>query len=124
MQRSPSSRTQDKQDKRQTEERTSFRCTQCGQEFQEPIFASISSQGLVQTYNACPRCLTKIPEAEEKGTEESENTASTKEARKTQTKPEIQNCHHFLGYLNKRPKETAIPEACLTCEKLIECMAN
>jgi hypothetical protein len=26
--------------------------------------------------------------------------------------------------LKKRPKETAIPEACLTCGKLIECMAK
>lgn len=124
MQKGASSRTQNKQDKQQTEGQTSFKCNECGREFQKPLFASISSQGLVQTYYACPHCLTKMPEAKEKDAERSETTVPTKEAKKTETKPEIQNCQHFFGYLKKRPKETAIPETCLTCEKIIECMAN
>jgi hypothetical protein len=31
-------------------------------------------------------------------------------------------CGQYFGYLNKRPKGTPIPETCLTCEKMVECM--
>jgi hypothetical protein len=33
-------------------------------------------------------------------------------------------CTHFLGYLKKRSKEAPIPDECLTCDKMIECMVH
>src|SRR4030067_379641 len=33
-------------------------------------------------------------------------------------------CPHHLGFLGQRPKGLAIPDECLTCEKIIECMAS
>ena len=35
---------------------------------------------------------------------------------------EVAGCAHHLGYLKRRPKNTPIPEECLTCSKMIECM--
>jgi hypothetical protein len=32
------------------------------------------------------------------------------------------DCQHFLGYLKKRPKGKSVPDECLTCNKMIECM--
>jgi hypothetical protein len=32
-------------------------------------------------------------------------------------------CPHYLGYLKKRQKNSPIPEGCLTCNKIIECMS-
>jgi hypothetical protein len=32
-------------------------------------------------------------------------------------------CTHFLGYLKKRGKDTPFPDECLTCDKMIECLA-
>jgi len=32
-------------------------------------------------------------------------------------------CAHHLGYLKRRPKNTPIPEECLTCTKMIDCMS-
>jgi DNA-directed RNA polymerase subunit RPC12/RpoP len=116
--------TADKRDKHQTDEEASFTCNECGTKFEKPLFTNISSEGLVQTYYACPHCLSKLPEEEEKETRGNEAAAPPEEPEKTQPKPQNEKCQHFLGYLKKRPKETAIPEACWTCQRIIECMAN
>ncbi|MGQ9545081.1 MAG: hypothetical protein ACUVQX_04775, partial [Candidatus Bathycorpusculaceae bacterium] len=34
------------------------------------------------------------------------------------------SCKHFLGYLRKRPKDSPIPDECLVCEKMIECLTR
>lgn len=115
MEKRTSLQTADRRDNPQTRERTSFTCNECGKKFEEPTFTSISSQGIVQTYYACPRCLSKINEDEEIETEKNEALAAPEEPEK---------CQHFLGYLKERPKETAIPEDCLICERMIECMAT
>jgi DNA-directed RNA polymerase subunit RPC12/RpoP len=107
----------------QTEERT-FTCSECGESFGKPLLANVSSQGHVQAYYACPRCLAEIREDDEAETDRNEPSASQEEPGKEQPKLQNENCQHFLGYLGKRPRETPIPEACLTCGKIIECMAT
>ena len=100
-----------------------IKCDECGEEFHTPLIAKITSQGLVQTYYACPRCLTKVPESRPQKSEEP--SVSLKEMIKSPEKHEEKvSCEHFFGYLGKRPKDTAIPEDCLTCEKMIECMIH
>ncbi len=32
------------------------------------------------------------------------------------------SCAHFLGYLKTRPKDSPIPDECLTCAALMNCM--
>ncbi len=124
MQKSQSSHVSNKEDKHQAEPQEDFTCNGCGKEFRKPVLVNMSSQGAIQTYYACPRCLTKIPEVDEKETEVSEVAVLSKEPQKTETKPEGGKCQHSFGYLKKRSKEEAIPEACLTCNKIIECMAK
>ncbi len=31
-------------------------------------------------------------------------------------------CHHDLGYLARRPKDVPIPQECLVCSKIVDCM--
>jgi hypothetical protein len=31
-------------------------------------------------------------------------------------------CSHFFGYLNKRQKGAPIPEQCLICAKMLDCL--
>lgn len=112
------------QDESQPEEKTCFICSECGESFEKPLLTSISSQGLVQSYYACPHCLGRIPENEEAETSTDEPSVGQKESGGEQPKPQNEKCQHFLGYLKKRSKETAIPEDCLTCQKIIECMTN
>ena len=33
-------------------------------------------------------------------------------------------CRHHFGFLNERIKGTAIPEECLTCEKMLDCITS
>jgi len=32
------------------------------------------------------------------------------------------SCRHFLGYLKTRLKDSAIPDDCLTCNKILKCI--
>lgn len=34
------------------------------------------------------------------------------------------SCPHYLGFLSQRPKGAAVPDGCLTCERIFDCMAT
>jgi len=96
-----------------------FVCDECGGSFQKPILATVSYNGRVQEYYACPRCMARISE------EHKEITISKRDVKKPSTKLENNvKCKHFLGYLKKRPKDTPFPNECLTCDKMIECLLS
>jgi DNA-directed RNA polymerase subunit RPC12/RpoP len=111
---------------RYSREAHSVRCGECGEEFDKPLLAKISSAGQVQSYYACPRCLTEVSEPREQRSEKSEESpVSLKGLKEVSAKLEENvSCQHFFGYLKKRPKDSSIPEDCLTCEKMIECMVR
>ncbi len=103
------------------ENQISFRCNECGGTFQQPILATVSSSGNIKKYYACPRCMTQVRKKESQKSEKSGETSMS--MKKTVTKlAEGVKCEHFLGYLKKRPKDTPVPEECLTCDKMIECL--
>lgn len=102
-----------------------FTCGECGKEFQKPILATNSSNGLIQKYYACPRCLTHVHVESRRQEGERETSVSMENPRKPVAKLEdAAECRHSLGYLNKRPKDTAIPDECLTCRRMVECLAR
>jgi len=108
------------------ESQISYKCNGCNGAFQKPVLATVSSQGSVQKYYACPRCLSKISDVKHQEHEESKETSVSVGRMKkvTVAKPEEEaKCTHFLGYLKKRGKDTAFPDECLTCDKMIECLA-
>jgi DNA-directed RNA polymerase subunit RPC12/RpoP len=104
------------------------RCDTCGEEFEQPLFAVVSSGYLIEEYYACPRCLSKVGgverpknvEAVKAEDDQSQETAVEIEVDKME---ETVACPHYLGYLKKRQKNSPIPEGCLTCNKIIECMS-
>ncbi|MGB9842184.1 MAG: hypothetical protein ACPLKZ_05595 [Candidatus Bathyarchaeales archaeon] len=103
-----------------------IRCATCDKEFTTPIFAVISSGYLIEEYYACPRCLSKVTKIEASKTIEVEETeeapAQKIEIAIEEKREDTFACSHHLGYLKQRPKSTPIPEECLTCAKMIECM--
>lgn len=108
-----------------------MKCDECGEEFNQPLLARISSKGNTQTYYACPHCLTRVqePEKQQKAIEKHDHeethvAAPVKELKTGANKEEVEGCQHFFGFLKKRPKDTAIPETCLICDKMIECMVH
>jgi len=54
---------------------------------------------LIQYY-ACPHCQTKIEEEQKTG------------------------CQYWFGYLNEKHNNEQIPQECIECEKVVECMLN
>lgn len=83
-----------------------------------------------EPYYACPFCLTKIEEAkfnqelpEEnplQNQQEPEKKVKQKIAAKNDIKPSA--CRFHLGYLSERSQKEQIPEECLLCKDIVECM--
>jgi DNA-directed RNA polymerase subunit RPC12/RpoP len=109
-----------------SETHESARCNTCGEEFEAPLSAVVSSGYLLEEYYACPRCLSKVGVVERNKTvevDETEEEDKKFQEIEVETKmEEAVTCAHYLGYLKRRPKNTPIPEECLTCTKMIECM--
>jgi DNA-directed RNA polymerase subunit RPC12/RpoP len=108
---------------------TRCRCSTCGEEFETPLLAMISSGFLLEEYYACPNCLSKVGNVERQKNVEVDEPNEEVEEEET-LKMEVEDtveenvaCAHNLGYLKRRPKDTPIPEECLTCSKMIECMS-
>jgi DNA-directed RNA polymerase subunit RPC12/RpoP len=110
--------------RRPSETHESSRCNTCGEEFETPLFAVVSSGYLLEEYYACPRCLSKVGNVERNKTVEAEEEEEKFQEREVEDKiEETVACAHHLGYLKRRPKNTPIPEECLTCPKMIDCMS-
>ncbi|MGC8939638.1 MAG: hypothetical protein C0193_02330 [Candidatus Bathyarchaeota archaeon] len=94
--------------------------------FQKPLLTTDSSGGRVQVYYACPRCLSRVDDVKEsKYSEEKQgNSTSVKKDEKNAGEHAVAGCKHFLGYLRKRPKDSAISDECLVCERMIECLTR
>ena len=117
----------------QSETKENSACNVCGEEFEEPLYAELHSGSIIEEYYACPRCLTKVGEVEHER-KTSTDESIEKEAAETPLEveettnsnngksEETQTCPHYIGYLRKREKGTAVPEGCLTCAKMIDCM--
>jgi DNA-directed RNA polymerase subunit RPC12/RpoP len=107
------------------------KCGICEEEFENPLLAMVLADSLVEEYYACPKCLSKVVGFHQKDVtvndvDDSEtdmrSEASKFEAAVEDSTSEVEGCVHHLGYLKKRPKSSDIPEECLTCSKMIECM--
>jgi hypothetical protein len=100
-------------------------CDKCGKALQKPILARVVTRGGVQTYPACPHCMTRIQGTEALKEEERKPDVLRKGSSELHAQPVSDfTCGHFFGYLNKRQKGTSIPEPCLVCTKMVECLCG
>ena len=128
MERSISSLRFESENNALLETHVSSRCDTCGEEFETPLFAVVSSGYLKEEYYACPRCLSRVRgvdrqkpvEADEAEEEDDDQSGEVEVEDKME---EAVVCAHHLGYLKRRPKNTPIPEECLTCTKMIDCIS-
>jgi DNA-directed RNA polymerase subunit RPC12/RpoP len=98
-------------------------CSTCGKVFETPLLAMVFSDYMVEEYYACPKCLSKVRDIKRREPVEVD-VAETESAGMAVEGgvEEVAGCAHHLGFLKVRPKNTPIPEECLTCSKMIECM--
>ena len=69
--------------------------------------------------------ISTVPEEEREGVE-GEEEAPVKPSKEEEKGPDREEspkgCPHQFGYLAHRPKDASIPQECLTCPKIVECM--
>ena len=103
-------------------------CEACGRAYENPIRLTNLSAMPMQTYDACPFCFSKLKEnqvSEEPDLKTSaSNEASDDSGRSDERmeRPEHIMCPQYFGYLKKRSKNVPIPDTCLTCQKMIQCL--
>lgn len=115
-------------------ENQSYTCSNpsCGKVFSNPLKTENFGSKRGHTYEACPYCLTEIVvEASSLGREDEERP-EIEETQRTETSPHlneevkqstsVEKCQHQLGYLSKRSPKEKIPEECMMCSKIVECM--
>ncbi len=104
-------------------ERDVLTCDGCGRTYKKPIVARVSTPGHVQTYSACPHCMTEVYDTNFPETEGKEEPSSPVQPYRRPEKASSEaKCDHFFGFLSKRAKGTPVPEHCLTCDRMVECL--
>jgi DNA-directed RNA polymerase subunit RPC12/RpoP len=83
--------------------------SKCGKAFSRPIELTIRTQNTLKTYYACPHCFSRVTILNKREKPEDAVRASS-------------NCAYFVGYLKTRPKNSPIPDECLTCNKILKCI--
>ena len=104
----------------------------CGKSFTAPVrLTDLSRRPRSETYYACPYCFSKMDESEHDISHEIklmkndgyETSASNKPKNQAAEKEDITvTCPHHVGYLKKRSKDESVPDSCLTCPKILQCM--
>lgn len=118
----------------------SFTCSnpECERVFDNPIIVQDLSSTDKSSYYACPYCLTEIVvegtshgedkkvKRKRKGTKIEETKAEPLKEESVKPSDELflkeHECPYYFGYLNQRSKGEEIPEECLTCKKIVQCM--
>jgi len=117
-------------------------CLRCGRAVSSPVrLTDLSHKPEKETYFACPFCFSRINVEDRHEHEHSEHlhgkgglvAASSVEVfssksdkgyvKKEEAAPSV-SCSHGFGYLNNRPKESGIPDECLTCVRILQCMTR
>lgn len=108
----------------------SFACSnpECGRVFANPIIVQDLSSKDESSYCACPYCLTEVPTEKNSEVKEKRQIKIEEEkaqpVKKTAQQPSLKEhkCPHHFGYLSQRSRKEKIPDECMTCEKIVQCM--
>ena len=108
-------------------------CESCGEEYGQSLLTENLSGQSPEEYYGCSRCLSKVEVAAEKRSPMAvqlepaaeEEVAAEEAYNDLPSKIEVNvhaSCQHELGYLKKRDRSSPIPDECLICTKMIDCM--
>jgi len=85
-------------------------------------------------YDACPYCLTDLTQCEELVSIPAESPKTVVESPEVTAEAEVpieetadipqqsSNCDFHMGYLSERASKDQIPDNCMTCKDIVECM--
>jgi len=101
-------------------------CGRCGRAVSEPVrLTDLSRRPVEETYYACPFCFSRlnVEDVIEHSHVHALGSRSGKSGGK-KAAVAVSNCSHEFGFLNSRPKDSAIPDECLTCPRILQCMVK
>ena len=78
-----------------------------------------------EPYAACPYCLTETSDVYVEPKNRLEKTGSETilpEEKLSQNKDIPVDCHYHFGFLSEREKREQIPDECVSCKDILECM--
>ena len=113
-------------------EKKTFTCQNpsCKRTFRAPLKTLNLQENPTEPYYACPFCLTKIEEVtvstQDRLADKTEQISQATEAMekpktpKNNEKPLV--CKYYLGYLSERGQKDKIPDDCLLCKNIVDCM--
>ncbi len=126
--------------------------SKCHRKIEEPILLNNLSTTPSEQYHACPHCFLKLTEDSENDEsiieestptppvhpslekvldaisaqpqgEKEEKTKGKAMARTEEAEGErLSGCPFNFGYLANRPRDSPIPQECLTCQRIVDCM--
>ena len=108
-----------------TEEgRRTFTCPNdsCKKTFDAPLKAVNLRDAPVEPYTACPFCLTKIEECEAEPKKVDKQIGEEQTVTNEKSTAKTGSCHYHLGYLSEREQKDKIPDDCIVCKDIVECM--
>ncbi|MCL5878148.1 MAG: hypothetical protein M1540_10100 [Candidatus Bathyarchaeota archaeon] len=98
----------------------------CKTTFTTPLKTLNLQENPTEPYFACPFCLTKLEDLPIKSQEGLKQDVEAKGAKfgHDSKKPVEGNasCRFHLGYLSERTNKEQIPDDCLVCKDIVECM--
>jgi len=106
----------------------------CGKVFDKPLKAVNLQSPTPEQYEACPYCLTEIPADEKPAVAGVELKKKKRKTRGKKAEPEVieekpvetperpTGCQHHFGYLGERSSKEKIPDECMMCKDIVQCM--
>ncbi len=94
----------------------------CGKTFGDPLLLNDLSKTPAESYYVCPHCIAKLNEISTQEKELQRPTPISVEPQKKLEETDSSSCVHHFGYLNTHAKDASLPDECLTCSKLLQCM--
>lgn len=127
--------------KKETMTSQSFTCSnpKCGKVYASPIIVQDLNSKNEFSYHACPYCLTEVVIAKASKLIKTKRKQKKKGAKKRvkieekkvqSRKAEIaqhlstqkHKCPKHFGYLSQRSRKSKIPEECIICKRIVQCM--
>jgi len=98
-------------------------CVRCGRTVSVPVrLTDLSRRPFEETYYACPFCFSRLDIGDV--AEHLEHSHGPEKSGGSKIAMTVSNCSHEIGYLRSRPKDSAIPDECLICPKILQCMVR
>lgn len=94
----------------------------CGKTFEDPLLLNDLSKTPTESYYVCPHCIAKLDKISTQEKEPQRHIPIPVEPPRKLEETDSSSCAHHFGYLNTHAKDASLPDECLTCSKLLQCM--